>query len=484
MKNRKSIGKAMTVLIVMLVTIVSLSGTALLVGTAAGFTQCSDNYDNNQNGLIDSQDPACHTDWNANNPNSYDPTINAEQGGGVVSNTNTNSGWTNTNNTCVSCGTPTTPPPTNNLSVRCEVSDTRIEAGDRVDFEVKISGGRAPYDIDWDGDISGNDDEESVRFNRTGEYDVEVEVTDANGNRDSDRCSTVRVGEGNDNPSTGNRAPQIISSPVTLVQAGTSYSYDVNAFDADGDVVVFALVQAPAGMTINPSTGFISWTAAGGLANTSHAVTVQAFDGKAFTTQSFSVYVQGRQIIYVPGPTVVVEPAVADLDIFDLRVENDANLNVIVSFQTTIPAQGSVYYSLSSHVDDEEQGLSAYEFVRSAGGTTTYHQVNLGRLPMNTTYYLKAHAVAGKQTDTTGELAFVQLPEGIITNGVLGTNTTVIETGVRNDVAFASAFSALGYLIFSPWFLILIIIALLVYLLLSGRKTTHVSTHGPVEIRS
>lgn len=37
---------------------------------------CSDGIDNNQNELIDAQDPACHTDGNQDNPNSYDPSRN------------------------------------------------------------------------------------------------------------------------------------------------------------------------------------------------------------------------------------------------------------------------------------------------------------------------------------------------------------------------------------------------------------------------
>jgi hypothetical protein len=37
---------------------------------------CADGIDNNQNELIDAGDPACHTDGNQNNPDSYDPTRN------------------------------------------------------------------------------------------------------------------------------------------------------------------------------------------------------------------------------------------------------------------------------------------------------------------------------------------------------------------------------------------------------------------------
>jgi len=40
--------------------------------------QCSDSTDNDCDGLIDEQDPACHTDFDSGNSNSYDPKIDTE----------------------------------------------------------------------------------------------------------------------------------------------------------------------------------------------------------------------------------------------------------------------------------------------------------------------------------------------------------------------------------------------------------------------
>ena len=40
--------------------------------------QCSDNKDNDEDGLTDAEDPACHTDKNVNNSGSYDPNLNDE----------------------------------------------------------------------------------------------------------------------------------------------------------------------------------------------------------------------------------------------------------------------------------------------------------------------------------------------------------------------------------------------------------------------
>jgi hypothetical protein len=46
---------------------------------SAPITQCADGFDNNNNGLIDSNDPACHTDHNKSNQSTYDPSINSER---------------------------------------------------------------------------------------------------------------------------------------------------------------------------------------------------------------------------------------------------------------------------------------------------------------------------------------------------------------------------------------------------------------------
>ena len=105
-----------------------------------------------------------------------------------------------------------------------------------------------------------------------------------------------------------NLPPVITSKPVTVAKANTPYVYDVQARSQDGDPLTFALATAPAGMTINPATGLISWPAAihapvnpFGSTPGTHVptagkvlvpVTVTATDGKhASDTQSFVITV-------------------------------------------------------------------------------------------------------------------------------------------------------------------------------------------------
>ncbi len=86
-----------------------------------------------------------------------------------------------------------------------------------------------------------------------------------------------------------NRAPQITTVPVVEAFPGRTYSYDVNAVDPDGDPVRFALVTAPASMTIDPVTGVISWTPSETELG-AHPLVVRADDGRGgFTEQRFTI---------------------------------------------------------------------------------------------------------------------------------------------------------------------------------------------------
>jgi|GEM_PF-2110879 len=77
--------------------------------------------------------------------------------------------------------------------------------------------------------------------------------------------------------------PSITSTALTTAITGNPYSYDVAA--VSNPAAVFSLVTSPAGMSIDPGTGLISWTP--GLAGTFnmdvHAANANGFDSQAFT---------------------------------------------------------------------------------------------------------------------------------------------------------------------------------------------------------
>lgn len=81
--------------------------------------------------------------------------------------------------------------------------------------------------------------------------------------------------------------PVFLSSPVTKATVGQAYYYDVEA--SGKPTLTYSLTQAPDGMTIDPSTGLISWTPA--TINANGLVNVRATNGSVTADQNFVVYV-------------------------------------------------------------------------------------------------------------------------------------------------------------------------------------------------
>ena len=88
---------------------------------------------------------------------------------------------------------------------------------------------------------------------------------------------------------TGNYAPVIVSTAVTDATFGVPYEYDVNA--AGSPVPTYSLSAHPSGMTIDTSTGLISWTPASGQVGSSHGVEVVTTNSRGTDTQSYEVVV-------------------------------------------------------------------------------------------------------------------------------------------------------------------------------------------------
>ncbi len=92
-----------------------------------------------------------------------------------------------------------------------------------------------------------------------GDHSVTVEASDGRGGRD-EQTFVVRV-----MPVPGNHPPVIVSEPITTGIAGGTYSYLVEAVDADRDPLTYALVSGPDGMTIVSESGLVSWASSVGV---------------------------------------------------------------------------------------------------------------------------------------------------------------------------------------------------------------------------
>jgi PKD repeat protein len=81
-------------------------------------------------------------------------------------------------------------------------------------------------------------------------------------------------------------APRITSTPVTSIFVNQAYAYQVAAVGSPSPT--FALVTYPTGMTINSTTGQISWTP---TSTGTYAVGVTAANSSGTTTQDFEIIV-------------------------------------------------------------------------------------------------------------------------------------------------------------------------------------------------
>lgn len=113
-------------------------------------------------------------------------------------------------------------------------------------------------------------------------HDIVIRVTDARG-----AASTQTFGIAVNAPAESNQAPEIRSTPVSPAFVGEEYQYDVIARDADGDALAYSLEAAPSGMTLN-STGQLRWIPTSDQV-AAHSVRIRVSDGKAYSTQSFTL---------------------------------------------------------------------------------------------------------------------------------------------------------------------------------------------------
>jgi len=168
-----------------------------------------------------------------------------------------------------------------------------------------LTAGPAWLSVDSAGALTGTPLQADVGSNT-----FTVDVTDIDGT--ASNTFTIVVSAVND-------APQITSTPTTRVVEDQTYTYDVDATDEDDTTLVFSLTDSPDGMTIDSSTGVITWTPDDEDTG-SNSVTVEVKDDESPTpasdTQSFSVFVRPDDVCedYTSG---------SDIEIKDWEITDD-----------------------------------------------------------------------------------------------------------------------------------------------------------------
>lgn len=87
-----------------------------------------------------------------------------------------------------------------------------------------------------------------------------------------------------------NYPPNILSEPIQAANVGEEYTYNIEAYDVEGDILVYSLNIKPQGMEIDSSSGSITWIPVLSQLG-ENKVEVKVSDNNLFETQSFKITV-------------------------------------------------------------------------------------------------------------------------------------------------------------------------------------------------
>ena len=182
-------------------------------------------------------------------------------------------------------------------------------------------------------------------------------------------------------------------------------------------------------------------------------------NGNAVTTGNY--YSASAYGAFAPLPA----PAVS-IDVFNVAVRVSQNHEMLVSWDTNKPTSGEVVfgYASQSRGDDLNRTILNYDFTTGEQGqNATRHEISLGKLNLNQTYYLRTISRADNQTEISREIVFIPMTN---IDGQI-----IIDQ--RDGVAFAAG--TLGSFLISGgflFFLILVIIGLIIYLIVINRRAS------------
>ncbi|MBN2177201.1 MAG: hypothetical protein JW722_06040, partial [Demequinaceae bacterium] len=190
-----------------------------------------------------------------------------------------------------------------------------------------------------------------------------------------------------------NHPPAITSQPPTEVEAGSLFSYAMEAADPDGDAVEFALWSGPIDMTVDAHTGLVAWDTTG-IAEGAYLVEVIARDAYGgLASQSFVIQVSGGNEP-PPVPVDITPPAVS------LH-----NVTVGVGDTAVIPVSASD----ASGVASLTVTVDGVEYPIDPGGFVSVPTVETGVFPIVAT----AIDVHGNGTTVSAWLQVIGADDGV-----------------------------------------------------------------------
>lgn len=148
------------------------------------------------------------------------------------------------------------------------VPETLSKDGPKVDkarFQIETVNGVDSLKVMAEGS-NKNGNKVSLRFQWTKNGEPAGEGDTISGFKRGDKISVmVTPFDDQGNGPSRNLATEIMNTPPRIIEHqettfnGKVWSYQVKATDADGDPLTYSLKSAPQGMTMDATTGFITW---------------------------------------------------------------------------------------------------------------------------------------------------------------------------------------------------------------------------------
>ena len=218
-----------------------------------------------------------------------------------------------------------------------------------------------------------------------------------------------------------NRSPEFFGQQDIEAIVGRPHHDTVQALDPDGDAIVYSLLIAPEGMTIDAQTGQIEWQpTAADLGN--HSVTIQADDGRGrVAKKSFIVATidppPNRPPVFTSVPVVsaaIGQPYQYDADAHDAdgdelsySLVNAPAGMVIDRFTGNVRWTPSVVQAgqttIRVVVDDDRGGTATQEYTISAQSVLTNHDPIIISNPITTAVFGEPYQYDVEAIDPDGD---------------------------------------------------------------------------------
>lgn len=269
-------------------------------------------------------------------------------------------------------------------------------------------------------------------LDQLGNHAVRVQVVDGRGGVawQSWIVQVIEPGSGG-----GNSAPRILSAAASTAKVGFEYRYAVLASDPDGDLLAYSLTEAPAGMSIDATTGRIVWSPD---QPGTYPVRVRVSDGQLWTEQSWPLTVADGEPLSasIELPTGLVAPG-ESLFVRIVPANAASQVNVALTLDgVLVPVGGDLTAVVSSTV----VGPHLLEVVVSDGYETTSASVEFfvlnpgsGDAPTLTLTVPVDGATVSAPIDVTGSVTDIDLAGWTLTAiDKNGTSSRLIANGGVN----------------------------------------------------